>query len=65
MDNPSGLNTLPPTLGLLLNENIEAQDYFYNMDEASKIELLHYANDFQSKEELERYLYYSNNDNFK
>ena len=60
-----GLATVPVSLGLILNENLDARDYFANMDDSGRSELINYANDFQSKEELERYIYYLTDDNFK
>jgi hypothetical protein len=58
-------DALPPTLDKLLNDNIDAKDYFANMDDAGKSELINYANEFKSKEELERYVYYLTDDSFR
>lgn len=60
-----GLNTLPISLSSILNENTDAMDYYTNMDDSARSELINYANDFQSKEELERYIYYLTDDNFR
>lgn len=59
------LNTLPIELSSILNSNAGAMDYYIGLDVSGRNELIHYANDFASKEELERYLYYAMNDNFK
>lgn len=56
---------IPLALLLLLREDNEARDYYSNMDDPSRTELNNYAEKFQSKEELERYLYYLTDDNFK
>ena len=65
MDNPDGMNLIPPVLGLLLNDDILARNAFLDMEDSRKDYLLRNAEDFQSKEELERYLYHFEHDNFK
>lgn len=61
----NNFNALPVTLGMILNDNMDAKDYYSNMDESGRAELVNYANKFQSKEELERYIYYLTDDNFR
>ncbi|GEM_PF-1966572 len=66
---PNGVNTgmpyFPPVLNNLINEDLGAKNYYDNMDEEQRAELLRNAKDFQSKEELERYLYHLDNDEFR
>jgi hypothetical protein len=57
--------TLPVALDSILNSNVGAMDYYASLDASARKELIHYANDFASKEELERFLYYAMKDNYK
>ncbi|QHQ62894.1 hypothetical protein Ana3638_20670 [Anaerocolumna sedimenticola] len=61
----TGLTGFPPAIGNLINEDLGARHYYDNMDDAHKAELLRNAKDFQSQEELERYLYHIENDEFR
>ncbi len=61
----AGLPEFPSTLSNLVNEDEGARLYYNNMDETNKAELLRNAKDFQSQEELERYLYHLENDEFR
>ncbi|MGB8455247.1 MAG: hypothetical protein WCD89_23315 [Anaerocolumna sp.] len=61
----TGLTGLPPTLGNLITEDQDARHNYDNMDDTKKTELLRNAKDFQSQEELERYLYHLENDDYK
>lgn len=56
-------NTLPIDLDSIITSDIGAMDYYASLDTSGRKELIHYANDFASKEELERYLYYAMYDN--
>lgn len=57
--------TLPIDLNSILKSDSGTMDYFMGLDTSGRNELIHYANDFASKEELERYLYYAMDDNYK
>ncbi len=61
----TGAAIFPPALDSLLNENTDARHYYDNLSDAEKAELLHNAKNFQSQEELERYLYHSENNEFR
>lgn len=65
MNDNNNINTLPIGLGSILNSDTGAMDYFMGLDVSGRNELIHYANDFVSKGELERYLYYAMNDNYR
>lgn len=56
-------STLPISLDSIITSDIGAMDYYASLDSSARKELIHYANDFISKEELERYLYYAMYDN--
>jgi len=60
MDNYNlyGMSSLPFALGSILNENTDVMDYFSNMDDSERSELINYAHDFKSKEDLENYINY-------
>lgn len=66
---PMGITTnmadFPSTLDDLIHENDGAKNYFDNMEDSKKAELIRNAKDFQSKEELERYLYHIENEEFR
>lgn len=66
---PIGITTalpdFPPSLDNLIHEDEGAKLYYDNMDEAKKTELLRNAKGFQSQEELERYLYHLENEEFR
>ncbi len=61
----TGLPDFPSPLSNLINEDPEARQYYENMDDAKKAELLRNAKEFQSQEELERYLYHLENEEFR
>ncbi|SHO51512.1 hypothetical protein [Anaerocolumna xylanovorans] len=66
MDNFLGFNNmLPPALAVYLANDVAARDAFLELDDAKRDEFLAYSKEFQSKEELERYLYYHDEDNFR
>jgi hypothetical protein len=65
MDNIFGYNMMPPTLLMLLSEDVAARERFMGMGDDERHSFLSTANRFQSKEEMERYLYHKEHDNFK
>lgn len=65
MKNKKKSSEIPTSLSSILGSNSDAMDYYSNMDKASRDELIHYANDFKSSEDLEQYIYYSMKDTFK
>lgn len=65
MDNMNGINMIPPTLLMFLTEDIVARDRFIGMGDDERHEFLKTAKGFQSKEEMERYLYHKEHDQFK
>lgn len=66
MDNFLGFNNmLPSALALYLANDVAARDAFWELDDTRRSEFLEYSKEFQSKEELERFLYYHNEDNFR
>lgn len=65
MDEFNIINVLPVALSTILNTNSDAFDYFSNLDRAGQDELIRYSNDFSSREELERYLYYLSDNDFR
>jgi len=65
MDNIFGYNMMPPTLLMLLSDDIAARERFMGMEDNERNEFMKSAERFQSKEELERYLYHKEHDNFK
>ncbi|MGN6711526.1 hypothetical protein SAMN02745136_00839 [Anaerocolumna jejuensis DSM 15929] len=66
MDNFGGFNNLlPPALALYLTNDLVARDKFYDMDDERRGEFMEYSKEFQSKEELERFLYHHDEDNFQ
>lgn len=65
MDNIFGYNMMPPTLLMLLSDDIAARERFMGMEDNERNEFMKSADRFQSKEELERYLYHKEHDNFK
>lgn len=65
MDNFSGFNMLPPAMAFYLTSDLVARDAFLGLDDDGQRDFLEYAKEFQSKEELERYLYHHNEDNFR
>ncbi len=66
---PIGITTtmtgFPQALDSLISDDEGARHYLDNMDESKKAEVLRNVKDFQSQEELERYLYHLENDEFK
>ncbi len=65
MKDSNNINTIPIVLDSILDSDASAMDYFIGLDVSGRNELIHYANDFESKEELEHYLYYAMHDNYK
>ena len=61
----NNINQIPTSLSQILNNNSEALDYYSNLDKPGRDELIQYANEFKSKEELERYVYYLTDNDFK
>lgn len=65
MDNLYGYNMVPPTLLMFLSDDISARQRFMGMNDDERQDFLKTAEGFQSKEEMERYLYHKEHDNFK
>lgn len=65
MDNINGFNSIPPTLLMFLTENMAARDRFMGMDDNERRDFLKSSENFQSKEEMERYLYHKEHDQFR
>lgn len=65
MDNMNGMNMIPPTLLMFLTEDIAARDRFLGMEDNERVEFLKTSKGFQSKEEMERYLYHKEHDQIK
>lgn len=63
MDFQNGYSTFPSAMGLILLEDL----YLDNISDLDRDEINKLIRDknIQSKEELQRYLYYKNNDNFR
>lgn len=55
----------PAALNSLINSDDGARNYYDNMDDDERAELLRNAKNFQSKEELERYLYHLDEGEFR
>lgn len=64
MDNYSGMNGVGFSygFGLGLFDNLNAHDLVENLDKNVREEVMKHYNEFQSKEELERFIYHLNND---
>ncbi|MFU0827467.1 MAG: DUF4316 domain-containing protein [Lachnoclostridium sp.] len=62
---PTPRNDYPPALNNLINENENVRNYFDNLEDSKKAEIIKNVKDFQSKEELERYLYHMENEEFR
>lgn len=64
MDNFGGFNMFPPALAIYLTNDLVARDTFLGLDDRDQSNFLEYAKEFQSKEELERYLYHHDEEDF-
>lgn len=62
---PNPVEDNPSLLDALIRENEDIKNSFDNLEESKKAEVLRNVKDFQSKEELERYLYHLENDEFR
>ncbi len=56
---------LPPSLAVFLTNDLVARDTFLGLNELDQQNFMDYAREFQSKEEMERYLYHRNEDEFR
>lgn len=66
MDNFGNFNNMiPPALVLYFANDFAARDAFYEMNDNRQNEFMEYSKEFQSKEELDRFLYYHDEDNFR
>lgn len=65
MDDYNNISALPLALNSILTTNPDALEYYSNLDRERQDELVRYSNDFSCKEELERYLYYLYDDDFR
>ncbi|MDF2870308.1 MAG: hypothetical protein K0R05_1883 [Anaerocolumna sp.] len=65
MDNFGGFNMLPPSLAVFLTNDLVARDTYLGLNELDQQNFVDYAREFQSKEEMERYLYHRNEDDFR
>ncbi|BCK00649.1 hypothetical protein [Anaerocolumna chitinilytica] len=66
MDNFGSFNNMfPPALAIYLANDRVARDAFYDLDDMRRSELMEYSREFQSKEELERFLYHHDEDDFQ
>lgn len=65
MDNFFGYNMVPPTLLMFLSDDTAARERFIGMNDDERHTFLKTAEVFQSKEEMERYLYHKEHDHFK
>lgn len=65
MDNFGGFNLLPPSLAVFLANDLVARDTFLGLEEMDQQNFMDYAKEFQSKEEMERYLYHRNEDDLR
>lgn len=65
MDNYNNFSAMSIGLVLVLRENKHAENYYNNLDDEDRAELNRKGHEFQSQEELERYLYYLDDNQFK
>jgi hypothetical protein len=61
----TNVTATPIALDGLINSDEGARHYYDNMDDGERSELLRNAKKFQSKEELERYLYHLDESEFR